>query len=131
MNISGETWYDPSKQTKVVVTDLLERGDTDLKDKEDEDNNISVDENVTEEGGDEHDLTDVEETVDCSSHEVLPTLGGAALCCVVLCWESRYISRLRYHFRRMKTITKLASSLQGLVLYDLDKMIELEIRFRI
>ena len=61
MNISGETWYDPSKQTKVVVTDLLERGDTDLKDKEDEDNNISVDENVTEEGGDEHDLTDVEE----------------------------------------------------------------------
>ena len=37
------------------------RGDTDLKDKEDEDNNISVDENVTEEGGDEHDLTDVEE----------------------------------------------------------------------
>ena len=66
------------------------RGDTDLKDKEDEDNNISVDENVTEEGGDEHDLTDVEETVDCSSHEVLPTLGGAALCCVALCWELRH-----------------------------------------
>ena len=63
------------------------RGDTDLKDKEDEDNNISDDENVTEEGDGEHDLTDIADVEEnCFSPEVLPALGGAALCCVALCW---------------------------------------------
>ena len=63
------------------------RGDTDLKDKEDEDNNIADDENVTKEGDGEHDLTDIADVGEnCFTLEVLPALGGGALCSVALCW---------------------------------------------
>ena len=46
---SEEIWYDLSKETKIVVTDLL-RGDTVyLKGEEDIDNNVEDDVVITEE----------------------------------------------------------------------------------
>ena len=63
-NTSGEIWRDPSKETKVLITDLL-RGDTEsVKDKEDKDN----DGNVIEEVDDEVDLTDTVLSSDCCQH---------------------------------------------------------------
>ena len=88
LNISGETWHDLLQVNKGCSNRFIDEGwHSYLKDKEDEDNNTSDDENVTEEGDGEHDLTDIADVEEnCFSPEVLPALGGAALCCVALCW---------------------------------------------